>query len=104
MPVNRPQPYVMPEAEFFWASGADGTLRIQHCDDCDSLVHPPKPVCHYCRSANQSVAEVSGKGTVVGCTVNHQQWLPSFTPPYVVASVALAEDPRVYLTTNIVGC
>ena len=104
MPVNRPQPYVMPEAEFYWVSGADGTLRIQHCDDCDSLVHPPKPVCHYCRSANQSVAEVSGKGTVVGCTVNHQQWLPSFTPPYVVASVALAEDPRVYLTTNIVGC
>ena len=104
MPANRPQPYQMPEAEFYWSSGADGVLRIQHCDDCDSLVHPPKPVCHYCRSTNQSVAEVSGKGTVVGVTVNHQQWLPSFEPPYVVASVALAEDPRVFVTTNIVGC
>jgi len=102
MPAIRPQPYVMPEAEFYWSSGADGVLRIQHCDDCDSLVHPPKPVCHYCRSSNQSVTEVSGAGTVVGFTVNHQQWLPMFEPPYVVASVALAEDSRVFLTTNIV--
>lgn len=104
MPANRPQPYLMPEAEFFWSSGADGVLRIQHCDDCDSLVHPPKPVCHYCRSTNQSVVEVSGRGTVVGCTVNHQQWLPMFTPPYVVASVVLEEDHRVHLTTNVIGC
>ena len=104
MPANRPQPYQMPEAEFYWSSGADGRLRIQHCDDCDSLVHPPKPVCHYCRSTNQSVVEVSGQGTVVGFTVNHQQWLPSFPPPYVLASVALAEDSRVMITTNLVGC
>ncbi|MBM3659016.1 MAG: 3-ketoacyl-CoA thiolase [Actinobacteria bacterium] len=104
MPANRPQPYQMPEAEFYWSSGADGRLRIQHCDDCDQLVHPPKPVCHYCRSTNRSVVGVSGAGTVVGFTVNHQQWLPSFPPPYVLASVALAEDARVMITTNIVGC
>lgn len=102
--ARRPRPYVMPEAEFFWSAGADGVLRILHCDDCDSLVHPPKPACHYCRSTNLGPVEVSGRGTVVGCTVNHQQWLPSFPPPYVVASVVLDEDPRVHLTTNIVGC
>src|SRR6476646_3479124 len=104
MVTGRPQPYVMPEAEFYWHAGADGVLRIQHCDDCDQLVHPPKPVCHYCRSSNLSVVDVSGRGTVVGVTVNHQQWLPMFPPPYVIASVALDEDSRVFLTTNIVGC
>ena len=36
--------------------------------------------------------------------MNHQQWLPAFPPPYVVAVVALDEDPSVRLTTNIVGC
>jgi acetyl-CoA acetyltransferase/uncharacterized OB-fold protein len=101
---RRPQPYVMPEAEFFWASGADGVLRIQHCDDCDQLVHPPKPACHYCRSTNLSVVDVSGAATVSGYTVNHQQWMPSFTPPYVIASVTIDEDPRVFFTTNIVDC
>ena len=29
---------------------------------------------------------------------------PTFPPPYVIAVVALAEDPSVRLTTNIVGC
>ncbi|MDT5160136.1 MAG: hypothetical protein QOC90_446, partial [Mycobacterium sp.] len=31
---------------------------------------------------------VSGQATVAGFTVNHQQWLPNFPPPYVVAVVA----------------
>ena len=45
-----------------------------------------------------------GRGTVVGFTVNAHQWLPGFDPPYVIANVALADDPSVHLTTNIVGC
>jgi acetyl-CoA acetyltransferase len=36
--------------------------------------------------------------------VNSHRWLPGFDPPYVIANVALAEDARVHLTTNIVGC
>lgn len=47
---------------------------------------------------------VSGRGTVVGCTVNSHPWLPAFDPPYAIAVVALAEDPDVRLTTNVVGC
>jgi acetyl-CoA acetyltransferase len=30
--------------------------------------------------------------------------MPGFDPPYVIANVALAEDPTVRLTTNIIGC
>jgi acetyl-CoA acetyltransferase len=30
--------------------------------------------------------------------------LPGFDPPYAIANVALTEDPRVHMTTNIVGC
>ena len=47
---------------------------------------------------------MSGRATVIGFTVNSQQWLPKMAPPYVIANVALAEDPGVRLTTNIVGC
>jgi acetyl-CoA acetyltransferase len=50
------------------------------------------------------MAVVSGRATVAGFTLNHQQWLPAFPPPYVVAVVVLDEDPSVRLTTNIVGC
>ena len=37
-------------------------------------------------------------------TVNHRFGFPDLPPPYVVAQVAIVEDPRVRLTTNIVEC
>ena len=97
-------PQLTPVNEWFWTSGADGWLRIQGCGDCGQLVHPPAPICPTCRSANRVHTEVSGKAVVAGFTVNHQPWLPGFDPPYAVANVALAEDPSVHLTTNIVEC
>ena len=100
----RPLPQLTPANEWFWTSGADGHLRIQQCSDCATLVHPPVPICPACRSLEWTPAVVSGRATVVGFTVNHHQWLPGFEPPYVIANVALAEDPMVRLTTNLVGC
>ena len=102
--VMRPLPELTPANEWFWTSGADGTLRIQGCSDCGELVHPPVPICPYCRSRSWKPTPVSGRGTIVGYTVNSHRWLPDFDPPYVIANVALAEDARVHLTTNIVGC
>jgi acetyl-CoA acetyltransferase/uncharacterized OB-fold protein len=100
----RPLPQLTPFNEWFWTSGADGKLRIQRCAECTELVHPPVPICPACRSRTWEPTVVSGRATVVGFTVNVQQWLPGFDSPYVIANVALAEDPRVRLTTNIVGC
>jgi acetyl-CoA acetyltransferase len=70
---------------------------------CAALVHPPVPICPVCRSLEWEAKVVSGRGTIVGFTVNHHQWHPEFTPPYVIAVVALAEDSGVRLTSNIVG-
>jgi acetyl-CoA acetyltransferase/uncharacterized OB-fold protein len=100
----RPLPELTLSSGWFWTSGADGTLRIQGCEDCGQLIHPPVPICPYCRSRASKPVAVSGRGTVVGYTVNAHRWLPDFDPPYVIANVALAEDARVHLTTNIVGC
>ncbi len=97
-------PQLTPATDWFWTSGADGRLRIQGCDDCQALVHPPTPICPVCRSRSWSAREVSGRATVVGFTVNHHPWLPGFDPPYVIANVALEEDPTVRLTTNVVDC
>lgn len=100
----RPLPELTPWTEWFWTSGSDGTLRIQGCDDCGALVHPPVPICPACRSTSASPTAVSGLATVVGYTVNRHLWHPDLAPPYVIAVVALAEDPSVRLTTNITGC
>ncbi len=100
----RPLPLLTPANQWYWTSGADGHLRIQGCDDCDVLVHPPVPICPACRSRSWSPRVVSGRATVVAFTVNHHRWLPDLEPPYVIANVALDEDPTVRLTTNLIGC
>jgi acetyl-CoA acetyltransferase/uncharacterized OB-fold protein len=79
-------------------------LRIARCADCGAYTHPPLPRCRVCRGAQVALAPVSGRGVVAGFTVNHQQWLPDFPPPYVIAVVALEEDDGARLTTNIVNC
>ncbi|WNG91426.1 thiolase C-terminal domain-containing protein [Mycobacterium sp. ITM-2016-00318] len=102
--MTRPLPEVNAQNEFFWTAGADGVLRIQECGDCDALIHPPQPVCRYCRGRNMGVRDVSGEATLSAFTVNHRFGFPDLPPPYVVAQVAIVEDPRVRLTTNIVDC
>jgi acetyl-CoA acetyltransferase/uncharacterized OB-fold protein len=102
--VTRPLPELTALNEFFWTAGSDGVLRIQECGDCAALIHPPQPVCRYCRSRNMGVRDVSGKATLSAFTVNHRFGFPDLPPPYVVAQVAVVEDPRVRLTTNIIDC
>ncbi|SEG88547.1 Acetyl-CoA acetyltransferase [Thermomonospora echinospora] len=103
-PTVRPLPQPTPASAEFWAAGEDGELRIAHCQDCSAYTHPPLPRCRSCRGPNMVMAPVSGRATVVGFTVNAQQWLPGFPPPYVIAIVALAEDDGARLMTNIVHC
>ena len=100
----RPLPEVTPETAWYWTSGSDGVLRIQRCDECATFVHPPAPICPACRSSAWTPTAVSGVATVAGFTINQHQWIPGFEPPYAIAVVALAEDPEVRVTTNIVGC
>ena len=90
--------------EFFWTSGADGTLRFLRCTMCGYYVHPPGPVCPRCLTKSLQPEAVSGRATVVTFTVNHQPWMPTYDPPYVIALVEIDEQPSVRLMTNIVDC
>jgi acetyl-CoA acetyltransferase/uncharacterized OB-fold protein len=101
---GRPLPLLTSENEFFWTSGADGRLRLQECHSCAALIHPPQPICRYCHGHDLGVRTVSGFATLIGFTVNHRFSLPGLPAPYVVAQVAIEEDPRVRLTTNAVEC
>ena len=100
----RPLPQPTLASAEFWTAGSDGVLRVLRCADCGAYTHPPLPRCRSCRSDRVTMSAVSGRGVVAGFTVNHQQWLADFPPPYVIAVVALEEDDGVRLTTNIVGC
>ncbi|MGW6810925.1 thiolase C-terminal domain-containing protein [Nocardia sp. NPDC055050] len=102
--TQRPPPPITPETAFYWASGADGRLRITRCRSCAALIHPPQPVCRYCRGDHLEISVVSGFATLIGFTVNQRFAVPGLPAPYVVAQVALEEDSRVRLTTNVIDC
>ncbi|MCD4524275.1 OB-fold domain-containing protein [Nocardioides sp. cx-173] len=102
--VRRPLPQPTLASAGFWSAGAGGALHVQRCADCGAYTHPPLPRCRSCHGPNVGLAPVSGRAVVAGFTVNHQQWLAGFPPPYVIAVVALEEDPGARLTTNIVNC
>ena len=98
----RPLPQLLPETEDFWTGGREGRLRIKRCPECSRWWHPSQVVCGDCHHVELESADASGQGAVIGFTLNLQQWLPDLAPPYIVAIVALDEDPRVRLITNIV--
>ena len=59
-------------------------------------------LCAQCLTPIGGYRAVSGRATILAVTINHQPFVPGIAPPYVIAIVALAEDARVRLTTNIV--
>ena len=103
MTVKRPVPRLTEENRFFWTSGADGRLRFMRCNDCETFIHPPYPVCRHCLSENVTPRVVPGTGEIHSFTVNYQKWNPELEVPFVIARVAIDDAPGVLLTTNIVG-
>jgi uncharacterized OB-fold protein len=105
-PDARPDLRILPRLTehngFFWTSGEDGELRIQRCQACGYWVHPAGVLCPVCHSHDVAPEVTSGRATLHTYTVNHQQWIPGFDPPYVVAIVELPEQEGLRLTTNLV--
>ncbi len=104
MTLQRPVPRLTEENRFFWTSGADGRLRFMRCNDCETTIHPPYPICRHCLSENVAPQAVPGTGEIYSFTVNYQKWNPALEVPFVIARVAIDGAPGVLLTTNIVGC
>lgn len=102
--MMRKLPALSAESRAFWQGGAEGKLLIHFCEDCARFFHPPAPVCPVCLGDSIAPKTVSGSGSVMSFTVNHQPWQPDLQVPYVVAIVELAEQAGLRLVTNIVNC
>ena len=98
---KRPFPAITAANRHFWCGGADGKLHILRCGACGHWIHPYAARCPKCRSAGIAPQPVSGRATVVGFTVNHQQWMPHFEVPYIIAIVEPEEQNDVRLMTNL---
>ncbi len=74
-----------------------GTFRCCRCTECRVWLQPPLERCRHCGDAT-GWEEVSGNGVVFSFIVVRHQTIPGHSPPYVVALVELAEQPRLRFT------
>lgn len=97
----RPLPKLNEMNRYFWCGGASGRLHILRCGACGHYIHPYAARCPRCRSADLAAQAVSGRGTILSFTINHQPWLPNVATPYAIAIVTLHEQADLRLMTNL---
>jgi uncharacterized OB-fold protein len=83
------------DTEFFWEGTAAGELRIQRCNACGRLRHPPGPLCPTCHAADRGWVVASGRGTIFSFVVHHAPQLPGRELPLTIALVELEEGVRM---------
>jgi uncharacterized protein len=93
VPVLRPA--VNRDTSFFWEGTRAGELRIQGCNGCGALRHPPGPLCPRCGSADRGYVVAAGRGVVYSFVVHHHPPVPGKKLPLVVALVELDEGVRM---------
>ncbi len=97
---SRPLPGISRDTRFFWDGLEAGELRIQRCEGCGRLAHPPLVRCPACGSYEFGYQVASGRASVYSFVEPCHPKLPMFDYPYVVGLVELEEGTR--LITNVV--
>ena len=92
---TRPAPTVRRDAVFFWEGAKRDELRIQRCNACGTLHHPPRPMCNACHATDMGHRVMSGRGKVYSWIKPVYPPMPMFDEGLVVALVNLDEGPRI---------
>jgi hypothetical protein len=95
---HRPRPAISRDTRFFWDGIDGGELRIQKCNGCGALYHPPRVRCAACSSYDLGYIVSTGRGTVYSFAEVHHPQFPMFRYPLVGVLVELAEGTRILST------
>lgn len=89
------RPQMNQDTQYFWDGTAMGELRIQKCNACGELRHPPGPMCPTCHAHDRGYVVASGNGTVFSFLVHHAPQLPGKELPATLALIELDEGVRM---------
>jgi uncharacterized OB-fold protein len=88
----------------WWWDGLErGEILIQRCSECETLRHPPRPMCPNCQSTKWDFTATAGVGTVYSYVVIHYPEVPGYEYPLVVAVVDLEEGTRLIANVEGIG-
>ena len=99
---RRLRPPLGHDNKWWWDGIAADELRIQRCKQCQTLRHPPRPMCGSCQSIEWDWLVSKGAGTVYSYVVMHYPPIPGYDFPLPVALIDLDEGTR--LVANVAGC
>lgn len=85
---------------WWWEACDNGKVLIQRCKSCQTLRHPPRPMCGECQSTEWDSIESGLSGEVYSYTTMHYPKIPGYQYPNTVAVIQLAEGTR--LVANVV--
>lgn len=89
------RPMVNRDSAYFWEGTSNGELRIQKCNACGALRHPPGPACPDCGALDRGHVVASGAGTVFSYVVHRHPPVPGKELPIVIALIDLDEGVRM---------
>jgi uncharacterized OB-fold protein len=102
MAERRPNRYLGPGHDAFWAWCDQRELRLQRCGSCGELTWPVRERCEYCGSTALAWAKMSGRGRIVSWATFVQAYYGGVLPiPYDTILVELEEG--VLFTSNPLG-
>ena len=84
-----------PRQAYFWEGTQKGELRIQSCNACGVLRHPPGPACPSCGALDRGYVVAAGVGTVFSYVVHRHPPVPGKELPIVIALIDLDEGVRM---------
>ncbi len=96
----RPEPSTTLDNQWWFDALNGGELRVQRCDACFALRHPPGPMCPRCRSLSWDSVPASGHGTIHSFVVVHHPVVASFDYPLPIVLVDIDGMPGVRMVMN----
>ena len=89
------RPMINRDSAYFWEGTRKQELRIQSCNACGALRHPPGPACPTCAAFDRGYVVASGDGTVFSYVIHRHPPVPGKELPLVIALIDLAEGVRM---------
>lgn len=98
-----PRPGMDRDSKEWWGALGRHELVLQQCSACRAWRWPCRAICNRCASFDWQWSRPSGRGEVASWIVNHHRFSESWTSPYAVVTVRLAEQDDILIPGSFDG-
>lgn len=93
--IERIRPVENDDSKHYWQGLREGKLLLQQCSNCQTMRHPPQPMCEACQSLDWNTVESGLTGSIYSYTAIHYPEIPPFDYPNCIVLVDLDEGVRI---------